>query len=83
LLRQVLIELLQKRRSEFHELVIEAIEEVALANAIRAGRKNEFVGEPEDIQACLAYARAVVANESSEPVNVEAARYSFYWMLVK
>ena len=47
LLRQVLIELLEERRSEFHELVIEAIEEVALANAIRAGRKNEFVSEDE------------------------------------
>jgi hypothetical protein len=47
LLRQVLIELLEERRAEFHELVIEAIEEVALANAIRAGRKNEFVSEDE------------------------------------
>lgn len=47
LLRQVLIELLEERRSEFHELIIEAIEEVALANAIRAGRKNEFVNEDE------------------------------------
>ena len=47
LLRQVLIELLQERRAEFHELVVEAIEEVALANAIRAGRRNEFVSEDE------------------------------------
>lgn len=47
LLRQVLVELLEERRSEFHELVIDAIEEVALANAIRAGRKNEFVSEDE------------------------------------
>jgi len=47
LLRQVLVELLEERRSEFHELVIEAIEEVALANAIRAERRNEFVSENE------------------------------------
>ena len=47
LLRQVLIELLGERRSEFHELIVEAIEEVALANAIRAGRKNEFVNEDQ------------------------------------
>ncbi|MCX8102841.1 MAG: hypothetical protein N3E42_00125 [Candidatus Bipolaricaulota bacterium] len=52
LLRQVLVELLKKRRSEFHELVIEAMEEVALARAIRAGRKNEFVSEDE-IRAAL------------------------------
>jgi hypothetical protein len=43
LVRQVLVELLENRRSEFHKLVVEAIEEVALANAIREGRKNEFV----------------------------------------
>jgi len=47
LLRGVLVELLEERRSEFHKLIVEAIEEVALANAIRAGRKNEFVSEDE------------------------------------
>ena len=47
LLREVLIELLGERRSEFHELIVEAIEEVALANAIRVGRKNEFVSEDQ------------------------------------
>ena len=52
LLRQVLVELLEERRSEFHELILEAIEEVALANAIRAGRKNEFVSE-DQIRAVL------------------------------
>ena len=52
LLRQVLVELLEERRSEFHELIVEAIEEVALANAIRAGRKNEFVSE-DQIRAVL------------------------------
>jgi uncharacterized protein (DUF433 family) len=30
--------------------------------------------EPEDIKACLAYARALVANESIEPVIIEAAQ---------
>ena len=52
LLRRLLVELLQDRRSEFYQLVIEAIEEVALANAIRAGRQNEFVSE-DDIRAVL------------------------------
>ena len=46
-LRQVLIELLKERKNEFHELVVESIEEVALANAIRAGRKDQFVSEDE------------------------------------
>jgi uncharacterized protein (DUF433 family) len=30
--------------------------------------------EPEDIRACLAYARALVAQTSIEPVNIEVAR---------
>ena len=47
LLRRVLVELLEERRSEFYQLIIEAIEEVALANAIRAGRQDEFVSEDE------------------------------------
>ncbi len=47
LLRRVLVELLEERRSEFYQLVIEAIEEVALANAIRAERQNEYVSEDE------------------------------------
>ncbi|HIE12468.1 MAG TPA: DUF433 domain-containing protein [Desulfotomaculum sp.] len=29
--------------------------------------------EPDDIKACLAFARALVANETIEPVNIEAA----------
>jgi len=52
LLRQVLVELLEKRSSEFHKLIVEATEEVALVNAIRAGRKDEFVSE-DQIRALL------------------------------
>jgi len=52
LLRHVLIELLEERRTEFQELIMEALEDVALANAIREGRKDEFVSEAE-IQAAL------------------------------
>ena len=52
LLRQVLIELLEERREEFRDLILEALEEVALARAIREGRKNEFVDE-EQIRAVL------------------------------
>ncbi len=29
--------------------------------------------EPDDIRACLAYARALVANETLEEVNIEAS----------
>ncbi len=52
LLRHVLIELLEERKPEFQELFIEALEDVALANAIREGRRDEFVSEDE-IQTAL------------------------------
>ena len=45
LLKQVLIELLQERRDLFYEVMLDAMEEVGLANAIREGRQNEYVTE--------------------------------------
>ncbi|CCQ54825.1 hypothetical protein [Crocosphaera watsonii] len=38
-----MIELIKTRRDIFHEIIIEALEEVGLANAITEGRKNDFV----------------------------------------
>ena len=45
LLTEVLIEMMQQKREVFQEILLEALEEVGLANAIAEGRKNEFVGE--------------------------------------
>jgi hypothetical protein len=47
LLKQVLLELAQEKRGLFHELIVEALEEIGLVNAIREGRQNEFVPEAE------------------------------------
>ena len=47
LLREILLELLQEKRSEFYDLVLEAMEEIGLANAIREGRQNDFVSEAD------------------------------------
>jgi hypothetical protein len=52
LLKEVLTELLEEERDLFFEVVLEAIEEIGLANAIREGRQNEFVSE-EQILAIL------------------------------
>ncbi len=52
LLKQVLIELLDEKRELFFEVLIEAIEEIGLANAIREGRQDEFVSK-EQILAVL------------------------------
>ncbi len=53
LLRQVVLELLQEKRSEFYQIVLEAMEEIGLANAIHEGRHDEFVSE-EQITAIIA-----------------------------
>lgn len=43
LLTEIMIELMQSKREFFHEIVLEALEEVSLANAIIEGRKNDFI----------------------------------------
>ncbi len=45
LLTEVLIEMMRNQREVFQEIFLEALEEVGLANAIREGRKNDFVSE--------------------------------------
>lgn len=46
LLTEVIVELLKTKRDVLYDVVLEALEEVGLANAIAEGRKNDFV--PED-----------------------------------
>jgi len=52
LLKQTLIELFEERRDIFSDIVAEALEDIGLANAIREGRKNDFMSG-EEIQAIL------------------------------
>ena len=47
LLTEVLVEMMKRKREVFHEIVLEALEDVGLANAISEGRQNKFVGEDE------------------------------------
>ncbi|MEZ0397240.1 MAG: hypothetical protein ABWK53_12530 [Anaerolineales bacterium] len=53
LLKEALVELFEERRDVFAAMVAEALEEMALARAIRDGRKNDFVSK-EEIDAILA-----------------------------
>jgi len=46
-LKEVLIELLEEKRDLFFEVMLEAMEEIGLANAIREGRQDEFVSEDQ------------------------------------
>jgi len=45
IMKEALIEIIKEKRKVFYEILLEAIEGVGLANAIREGRKNKFVGE--------------------------------------
>lgn len=45
LMKEVIIEMMKENREGFCNLLIEAMEEVGLAKAIKEGRKNKFVNE--------------------------------------
>jgi len=47
ILTEILIEMMQNKRELFYEIVIEALEDIALANAIMEGLNGEFVPEEE------------------------------------
>jgi len=47
LLTEVMIGLIKDKREIFHEILLEVLEEVGLANAISEGRKDDFVPEEE------------------------------------
>jgi hypothetical protein len=47
LLTEVIVDLLKTQRNVMREIVLEALEEAGLANAIAEGRNNDFVPEEE------------------------------------
>ena len=47
LLKAVLIELIEERPTMFSNIVLEVLEDVGLARAIREGREDDFVGEDQ------------------------------------
>lgn len=47
LLTEVIVDLAKNKREFLYEIVLDALEEVGLANAITEGRRNEFVSEEE------------------------------------
>jgi hypothetical protein len=50
LLKETLIELLEERREEFSELLLEVLEDVALARAIREGERTGLVDKNEILE---------------------------------
>lgn len=47
LLKETLVELLEERREEFSELLLEALEDLALSRAIREGEGSGLVDKKE------------------------------------
>lgn len=47
LMKEALVEALQEQKGVFHDLIVEAIEDIALTNAIRQGAKTESVSRNE------------------------------------
>ncbi len=45
LLAEVISEMLIKKRDVFQEIILEALEEIGIGNAIIEGRKSEFANE--------------------------------------
>ena len=52
LIKEAVIELVREKHDLLLGIIVEAMEEIGLANAIREGRRNEFVSE-ERITAIL------------------------------
>ena len=47
ILKEALIEALEEKKDVFHELIVEAIEDIGLINAIREGQNTETVSKQE------------------------------------
>ncbi|ACK64275.1 hypothetical protein PCC8801_0171 [Rippkaea orientalis PCC 8801] len=45
LLTEMIIGIIQDRKDLFHEIILEAIEEIGLAKAIQEGREDNFISE--------------------------------------
>ncbi|MFZ2726661.1 MAG: hypothetical protein WAX77_10450 [Methylococcaceae bacterium] len=47
LMTEVMVDLLKNKRGKLVDIVLEALEEVALANAINEGRQNDLISKAE------------------------------------
>lgn len=47
IIKEALIEALEEKKDVFHELIVEAIEDIGLINAIRQGQNTETVSKQE------------------------------------
>lgn len=51
LFKQAMLELMTERREEFYDLIVEALEDILLVNAIREGENSPTVSKTEVLRA--------------------------------
>lgn len=47
LLEEVLVKMIREKREVFYDILMEALEDIALGEAIQEGRQNHFVSEEQ------------------------------------
>ncbi|CAD5941511.1 MULTISPECIES: hypothetical protein [Planktothrix] len=45
MLTEIMVEIIKTRKDLFYDIILEALEEISLANAIKEGRQDDFVSE--------------------------------------
>lgn len=50
IIKEVMLEIIKKKKKDFGKIIMEAVEEIGLANAIIEGRKNKFVSEKKILE---------------------------------
>jgi hypothetical protein len=45
MLTEIMVEIIKTRKELFYDVILEALEEISLANAIKEGRQDNFVSE--------------------------------------
>jgi len=69
LLKEALVELLEERQDLFLETLIQALEDVGLAHAIREGRKGEFVSGDAPTERRKRFLRSLGAWQDERPIE--------------
>lgn len=47
MLTEIMVEIIKTRKDLFYDVILEALEEISLANAIKEGRQDNFVSEEQ------------------------------------
>ncbi|MBD2482594.1 hypothetical protein [Planktothrix sp. FACHB-1365] len=45
MLTEIMVEIIKTKKDLFYDLILEALEEISLANAIKEGRQDDFASE--------------------------------------